>query len=946
MKEMERSLGIVSVVAIALSAMLGNGIFVLPGLAAQVSGPSVWLAYLAAGLLSLPAAASKAEMATAMPTSGGAFIYMDRGFGPWVGTIAGVAAWLASLLKAAFALIGVGVYLVVLADLPIVPTALGLLTVIVLLNWVGVKAVSRAQTFIMAGVFVFLVFLTFMTAVAGDFLPTAERGEPKGLVGIAAGAALVSVAFDGVTKIAAIAEEVKNPDQTLPWGIFLSLAISIFIYASVAAVLCAAVPPEQLHGDPRPIFTWAEMVAGTVWGKVAAGFGVLSLAALANTGLLAASRFLFAMSRDELLPKALQTLNQRFQTPGVSIAITGLGMALSVVLLDVTKLAKLASFIVVALYVANCLAAIVYRESGVGWYRPKFKQPLYPWLPAAGVLSGGLILTQFGWLAILGTVLAVAPGTALYLLYGRRRVTRRGIVLQRGRRRDLLSGARPSQLPAQPRTVRPSMADTLRGELQGEAHGEADELTPPPQSVSSLTAVDVEDAITGRARAIVAMIGDERGPETLAEIGTALSGWGRLPVVHLTEVPEQTILGAMGDAPALLSLRRRLRVMAEEEGARLEFHSVHSRDIVRTVHAITSRMECDFLVMGWRGRSRWALMPYNPLGWLVDHLVCNLALFRDAGVRYIREILVFAEPGPHDALAVGTADDLARRWGARLTLVRPVKKTDSKEKHEAELSYLKELSELCEAPTRTALAIGVDVVSAITRESTAYDLLVMGSPQASLLARFLGTIPERITRKAACSVLMLKTPRLRTHEAYAKKREAQPTELVHFVNEEAARPRIGVTRKEALFDHIASVFGAMLKVEARLILEALWERERTQNTSVGHGVALPHATLDAVKSTVVGVFTVAQPLNYHGPDGEKVDVVFVIVSPPKERQRHLELLSTIARLSLSTPLLKDLREAKTKVEMMMAVRRSEQSQSTIASLASPDPSASDAATSD
>ncbi len=923
MKEMERSLGIVSVVAIALSAMLGNGIFVLPGLAAQYSGPAVWLAYVMAGLLALPAAASKAEMATAMPTSGGAFIYMDRGFGPWVGTVAGVAVWLASLLKAAFALIGVGVYLVVLVELPVVPTALSLLLLIILLNWVGVKAVSRAQTFVMGGVFLFLVALIFVTSAYGSFLPVPERGKPQGLLGLAAGVALVSVAFDGVTKIAAIAEEVKNPDRTLPVGIFVSLLISIVIYAAVGGMLCASVPPAQLHGDPRPIFTWADQVAGSNWGKVAAVFGVLSLASLANTGLLAASRFPFAMSRDELLPQGLQKLNQRFKTPGLSIALTGAGMALSVVLLDVTKLAKLASFIVVALYVANCVAAIVYRESGVGWYRPKFKQPLYPWLPALGVLSGGLILTQFGLLAIWGTLLAVAPGTALYFFYGRKRVTRRGIVLQRGRRKELVQASRAlSPRPSHDIGPRSSIADTLRDEFRGE-----DELTPPPQSVSSLAPLDVEDAITGRARAIVAMIGDERGPETLAEIGTALAGWGRLPVVHLTEVPEQTILGAMGDALALLSLRRRLRVMAEEEGARLEFHSVHSRDIVRTVHAITTRVECDFLVMGWRGRSRWALMPYNPLGWLVDHLACNLALFRDAGVRYIREILVYAEPGPHDALAVGTADDLARRWGARLTLVRPVKKTDSKAKHEAELSYLKELSELCEAPVRTALSVGQDAVASITRESTAYDLLVMGAPQAGLWGRLRGTVPERITRKAACSVLMLKTPRMKTHEAYARKREAQATELVHFVNEDATRPRIAVTRKEALFEHVASVFGGMLKVEPRLILEALWERERTQNTSVGHGVALPHATLDAVKSTVVGVFTLAQPLNYHGPDGEKIDVVFVIVSPPNERQRHLELLSTIARLALMTPLLDDLRQANTTVEMMMAVRLSEQSHS-------------------
>jgi mannitol/fructose-specific phosphotransferase system IIA component (Ntr-type)/nucleotide-binding universal stress UspA family protein len=373
--------------------------------------------------------------------------------------------------------------------------------------------------------------------------------------------------------------------------------------------------------------------------------------------------------------------------------------------------------------------------------------------------------------------------------------------------------------------------------------------------------------------------------------------------------------------------------MAEEEGTPIEFHSVHSRDIVRTVHAVTSRVNCDFLVMRWRARSRWALMPYNPLGWLIDHLDCNLALFRDAGVRYIREIMIYAEPGPHDALVVGTADDLARQWGARITLVRPITKDASQQKRQTETEYLRELSDLCEAPTRVALVEGSDMTSTLIRESSLYDLVVMGSPQDGLMARLRGNPIERVARKAACSVLMLKTPRVRTHEAYAKKREHETTQLFHYVHEKAVQTRITVSRKDALFEHVAGVFSQLLDVPEKEILDALWARERTQNTSVGHGVALPHATLDAVASTIVGVFTLAEPINYHGPDGEKVSVVFVIVSPPGDRQRHLELLSTIAKLALSSNMLTDLREASSKEQMLRSINSAEQSQSTIRSAA-------------
>ncbi len=933
MKEMERSLGLYSVVAISLSAMLGNGIFILPGLAAGITGGnSVWLAYLLAALSALPAAAAKAEMATAMPTSGGAFIYLDRSFGPLVGTITGVAVWLASLLKASFALIGVGVYMAVLADdVPIKPTALALLLLIILLNCVGVKAVSRAQMFVMAGVLVFLSIMCGLAIYQWD--PQHSSLGTAGLLndgvgGLLAAAGFVIVSFNGVTKIAAIAEEVRNPARVVPLGIFISLGIAASFYALVSTFLAASLTPEQFEGNPRPIYTWAVTVGGEDLGKLAGAFGVIVLASLANTGLLASSRFPFAMSRDKLLPASVQELNPKFNTPVVSIALTGVVMAVAISLLDVAKLAKLASSIVIGLYTINNVAVIVFRESGVGWYRPKFKLPLYPWLPAMGVLSGVLLLLQFGPMAIWGGIIAVVPGALLYVTYARKRVTRRGVVFQRGKREELVRNSpamsmRPGAEPVAPDSV----AASLRSDQL-----ESREETSSDFSSAPTHEVDIEQSLTGKARAVVAMFGDERGPETLVEIGSALSGHGKLPVVHLTEVPEQTILGGVGDAPALLSLRRRLRVMAEEEGTRLEFHSVHSRDIIRTVHSVTSRVQCDFLVMRWRGRSRWALMPYNPLGWLVDHLDCNLALFRDAGVRYIREILVYAEPGPHDALVVGTADDLARRWGARLTLVRPVRKDAEPQKRNAEMAYLKEIAELCEAPTRVALALGNDTVAALTHESSSYDLLVMGSPKAGLVARMRGTTVDRITRKAACSVLLMKTPRVRIHEAFVRKRDPRPTELIHFVNEQAVSARISCSRKEALFEHVAGAFSDLLNVETKEILDALWARERTQNTSVGHGVALPHATLDSVAHTTVGVFTLKEAINYHGPDGQKVDVVFAIMSPPGDRQLHLELLSTIARLALSSSMLEELRKVDSSLRILEVINHCEQSHSPIRSL--------------
>ena len=85
-KQLDRSLGFPSVYSIAVGAMLGSGIFVLPGLAAAIAGPWVALSYMLAGVLVLPAVLSKAELATAMPVAGGTYVYIDRSMGPWMGT--------------------------------------------------------------------------------------------------------------------------------------------------------------------------------------------------------------------------------------------------------------------------------------------------------------------------------------------------------------------------------------------------------------------------------------------------------------------------------------------------------------------------------------------------------------------------------------------------------------------------------------------------------------------------------------------------------------------------------------------------------------------------------------------------------------------------------------------------------------------------------------------
>lgn len=144
-RELERDLGLYATVTISIGAMVGSGIFVLPGLAAEMAGPAVILAYPLAGLVVLPAALSKAETATAMPESGGTYLFIDRAMGPLPGTIAGLGAWFTLLFESAFALVGLGAYLLLFAPLPTKPVALALGVALLVVNLVGVKQTLRAR---------------------------------------------------------------------------------------------------------------------------------------------------------------------------------------------------------------------------------------------------------------------------------------------------------------------------------------------------------------------------------------------------------------------------------------------------------------------------------------------------------------------------------------------------------------------------------------------------------------------------------------------------------------------------------------------------------------------------------------------------------------------------------------------------------------------------------
>ena len=143
--QLKRQIGLYAVFTVSIGAMIGSGIFVLPGLAFEVGGPAMIVAYMVAGLIVFPAALAQAEMATAMPRAGGAYLYIDMAMGPLMGTIAGFGVWFSLVFKSAFALVGLGFYVGLFTDIDLLIIGLAIGLGLLIFNLIGVKESGRVK---------------------------------------------------------------------------------------------------------------------------------------------------------------------------------------------------------------------------------------------------------------------------------------------------------------------------------------------------------------------------------------------------------------------------------------------------------------------------------------------------------------------------------------------------------------------------------------------------------------------------------------------------------------------------------------------------------------------------------------------------------------------------------------------------------------------------------
>ncbi|WP_415378961.1 amino acid permease [Halosimplex sp. TS25] len=666
MKSLERDLGLPTVLAISIGAMIGSGIFILPALALDIAGPSVILAYLLAGVFVLPAALSKSEMATAMPEAGGTYIYIERGMGPLLGTIAGVGTWFALAFKGGLALVGGVPYLLIVFDLPVKPVALGLAAVLILVNLFGAKQTGTLQVIIVT---IMLAALSWFVAGSASSVQQTnfQPFMTDGVGGLLAATGLVFVSYAGVTKVASIAEEIEDPDRNIPLGILGSLAFTTLLYVLIVAIMVGVTDAGVVAGSDVPVADAARETVGALGVGAVIVAAVLALISTANAGILSSSRYPFAMARDGLVPESLAAVSERFGTPSTSITLTGAVLLTLIAFVPILDIAKLASAFQILVFILINLTIVAFRKGDIE-YEPSFESPLYPWTQIFGVLGGLVLITQMGRIAIAGAVVITIGSAVWYFAYARPRIEREGAATDVVRRR---------------------VGDDVLTETEDAISGETYEVL-----VALTSEVSRE-----REAALLQMAADLVRPHD-----------GRVVVVWFEEVPDQAPLETATEvqSPAEVQFEEQTDDLAVDLDVDVDVGEIVSHD---TKHAIVNfaehRRVDTILAEHERLRLRSRLVG-DPIDWVVRHAPCDVLLVDNKGYDRPKHVELVGDGGPFNPDQVAVAEAIASQNDSEVSIGFPETGEGPEQRERTIEEYREQLGELLSVPIRDAESTASD----------------------------------------------------------------------------------------------------------------------------------------------------------------------------------------------------------------------------------------------
>ena len=490
--QLKKSLTALDLTVFGVGVVIGAGIFTLTGRAAHnVAGPAIVVSFVIAAICCALAAMCYAEFASTVPVSGSAYTFSYAALGEVFAWIIGWDLILEMFLGASVVAQGWSAYFAKFLsllgvtlpeqlsyggaiDLP----AVVLVLVLGLLVTVGIKESLRVNLVLVA----LKLFVVLFVIIAGigfinpanysPFVPpaappvdagsaTAWATQPLlqwmtgavpttfGVGGVLAGAALVFFAYIGFDVVATTAEETKNPQRDLPIGIIASLAICTVMYCAVALVVTGMVPYDQL--DPSAALANAFAFHGQSWMATLISAGaVAGLTTVVLTLMIGATRLIFAMCRDALLPMGLAKVHPKYRTPWLITAIVTVVVAVVAGVTPVGVLEEMVNIGTLSAFVLVSIGVVVLRRKRPDLKR-SFSVPLSPWLPILSAVICSYLMLNLSVETWLRFLIWLALGFIIYFAYSRghsRLETGVGI------RPDMLKAMEEGHGPANPDDLR------------------------------------------------------------------------------------------------------------------------------------------------------------------------------------------------------------------------------------------------------------------------------------------------------------------------------------------------------------------------------------------------------------------------------------------------------------------------------------------------------------
>jgi APA family basic amino acid/polyamine antiporter len=410
---LKRNLNLLDATSVGIGAIIGAGIFVVLGVAIGYAGPAIVISIIIAGIVASFTAFSFAELGSAIPKEGGAYEFAFELLSPFTGFVVGILWLFAQIVAGAAISLGFASYFVaIFPEFSLKTIAVIVALALTCLNILGIKksaAVNNALVITKIAILCLFIGFGIFQINPQNF----SQFSPNGSFGILQGAGFIFFAYLGFGRIAALGEEVKNPERNLPLSVLIALIVSVVVYVLTGLTATGLENYQILAQSGSPLAEAAKVIGNfTLVAAVSLG-ALIATASVLLTNLLGLSRVAFAMARNAQLPKSIAKVSSKFGTPYVSILSMGALLTLLAFALDLKQTVAITSFAILSVHLAVNLSAIRLRKKMPN--STKFRVPFYPVIPSLGLLSCIILmfsLPQESWIV---AAVVVAISAVLYL---------------------------------------------------------------------------------------------------------------------------------------------------------------------------------------------------------------------------------------------------------------------------------------------------------------------------------------------------------------------------------------------------------------------------------------------------------------------------------------------------------------------------------------------------